>query len=98
MDVCPNAIIMFVLGFIDGIIGIRIGILGGVLGLAYNLFIIVPSLAVSVRRLHDIGKSGWWLLLIFFVIIGWIWLFILTVFDSTPGENKYGLNQKEYDL
>ena len=50
----------------------------------------VPELAVSVRRLHDIGKSGWWLLLWFVPFIGPIVLLIFTLLDSEAGDNQYG--------
>ena len=60
-----NFIISFVLGFIDGFIGflgpeIGIGVLGGL----YSLLVLIPGLAVSVRRLHDVGKCGWMLLIV----------------------------------
>jgi len=62
----------------------------------YNLAILIPSLAVTCRRLHDIGKSGWWILLVFAIIIGWIILIIWHCRDSQVGENKYGVNPKEF--
>lgn len=55
---------------------------------------LIPSLAIQVRRLHDVDKSAWYMLLNFVIIIGWIWLLILNVLDSTPGANKYGPNPK----
>ena len=70
-----------------------------VLGIAYLLWLLIhllPHIAVTVRRLHDTGRSGFWYLLgIFFPVIGTIWLFVLTVLDSEPGGNKYGPNPKE---
>jgi uncharacterized membrane protein YhaH (DUF805 family) len=63
----------------------------------YLLAIILPGLAVSVRRLHDVGKSGWWMFIGSIPFIGGIWLFILTVTDSQPGLNKYGENPKTTD-
>lgn len=66
-------------------------------GLIYGLFclsIIVPSWAVTVRRLHDVGKSGWWVFISFIPFIGGIWLFVLTLTDSQTGENRYGANPK----
>jgi len=60
----------------------------------YSLAIFIPSLAVGVRRLHDTGRSGWWLLISLIPLIGTIWLFILLVLDSNPGDNKYGPNPK----
>jgi len=62
----------------------------------YGLAVLLPSLAVAVRRLHDHGKSGWWLFINFIPFIGSIWYFILTVTDSQPGQNQYGPNPKEY--
>jgi uncharacterized membrane protein YhaH (DUF805 family) len=64
----------------------------------YVLFCIatlIPSISVSVRRLHDIGRRGWWLLLCLVPIIGWIWLIVWACFDSKKGENKWGHNPKE---
>ena len=43
----------------------------------YTLILFVPGIAIAVRRLHDIGKSGWWMLIILIPVIGWIWLIIL---------------------
>ena len=55
----------------------------------YVLGIIVPGLAVSVRRLHDIGKSGWTYLIVLIPIVGPIWLLILMATDSESGDNEY---------
>lgn len=85
-----NMIISIVLGIISTIIGDRYGILG----LVYCLAVLIPGIAVSIRRLHDIGKSGWMLLIGFIPLIGAIWLLVLMVTDSNPGENKYGPNPK----
>lgn len=60
----------------------------------YQLFIIIPSLAVLVRRLHDVGKSGWMIFISLIPIVGGIWLLVLTLLDSKPGDNKYGPNPK----
>ena len=60
----------------------------------YNLIWLLPGLAVAVRRLHDIGKSGWNLLWIFLPIIGWIMLIYWYCQDSQLGENKWGANPK----
>ena len=59
----------------------------------YGLAIIIPSIAVSVRRLHDIGMSGWWYLLSL-VPAGSLVLFIFALFDSKPGPNQYGPDPK----
>jgi uncharacterized membrane protein YhaH (DUF805 family) len=62
----------------------------GFLSYIYALFILVPSLAVGVRRLHDINKSGWWMFIAFIPIIGAIWLIILWAMEGTGGPNNYG--------
>jgi len=66
----------------------------GLLAVFY-LGILVPSLAVGVRRLHDTGKSGWWLLFGIVPIVGGITLLVFTCLDSQPGPNQYGPNPKE---
>ena len=66
----------------------------GVFLCVYVLATIIPSLAVSVRRLHDVNFSGWWVL-IGFVPAGGVILLIFHVLDSTPGPNQYGPNPKE---
>lgn len=83
-----NFIASMVLGFIDGFIGYQI--LSGI----YSLAVLVPSIAVWVRRLHDTGKSGWWLLLALVPIVGVIVLLVFAVMDSVAGENQYGANPK----
>jgi uncharacterized membrane protein YhaH (DUF805 family) len=59
----------------------------------YSLATLIPSLAVSVRRLHDTDLSGWWLL-ISLVPLGGIVVFVFHVLDGTPGPNRYGPNPK----
>ena len=60
----------------------------------YSLAILLPSLAVGARRLHDTGKSGWWQLLSFIPLIGTIILLVFMCLDSDDKENKYGSNPK----
>ena len=55
----------------------------------------IPTLAVTARRLHDMGKSGTWFFIYFVPLIGGIWLLILLFSDSQPGMNKWGYNPKE---
>lgn len=85
---------------IDNIIGttIKVGeqsLPYGYIYLIYALALFIPGLAVAVRRLHDLGKSGWFLLIALIPIIGAIWLLVLFITDSQPGENEYGPNPKE---
>lgn len=80
---------------IEGILGM--GSEGGIglLSLFYSLGVLLPSLAVTVRRLHDTGRSGWWLLIGLIPLVGGIVLLVFMVLDGQPGSNQYGPNPKE---
>lgn len=83
------------LAIIDGIAGtlnddVGIGLLSGIFVLAT----FVPALAVTVRRLHDTDRSGWWVLLDLVPVIGPLVLLVFTVLDSQPGANRFGPNPK----
>ncbi|MFB1003040.1 MAG: DUF805 domain-containing protein [Bacteroidia bacterium] len=67
---------------------------GGILGSIFSLATIVPSLGLLVRRLHDVGKSGWFFFIILIPIIGAIWLLVLFFTDGEAGSNEYGANPK----
>ena len=67
---------------------------GGIVGLVWILVTIVPALAVLVRRLHDTGKSGWWILIGLVPFVGTIVLFVFSVLDSDAGANRYGESPK----
>ena len=62
----------------------------GIFGLVVGLVMILPSIAVTFRRLHDTGRSGWWWLLSVICFIGGIILLVICMFDSEPGTNRYG--------
>ena len=66
----------------------------GYVYLMYVLTVFLPGLAVLVRRLHDVGKSGWFMLISLIPIVGAIWLLVLLFTDSVVGINEYGLNPK----
>lgn len=66
----------------------------GYITILYYFFILIPSLAVFVRRLHDVGKSGWFILISLIPLIGAIWLLVLSFTDSDTGDNAYGPNPK----
>ncbi len=68
----------------------NIGLLSGI----YSLAVIIPTLALSVRRLHDTDRSGWWILIGLVPLIGSIVLLVFYVMDSTPGQNRFGPNPK----
>lgn len=85
-----NFLISLGLGIIDNILGFAsntgVGLLGGIYGLA----VLIPSLAVAVRRLHDTGRSGWWLLISLIPFAGVIVLIIFLASESQNGKNQYG--------
>lgn len=60
----------------------------------YSILILIPSLAVTVRRMHDIGKSGWTIFVAFIPLAGPIWFLVLLVTEGNYGENYYGLDPK----
>ena len=91
-------IISIVLNIIDGLIGAYDRSMGaGLLSTIFSLAILIPSIAVSVRRLHDIDRTGWWVLIALVPLVGWIVLLVFHVQDSTPGTNRYGPNPKSTD-
>ena len=98
MFVLFNFIFSVIAMILDKILGLAFENVGyGPIYLLYCLAVFIPGLAVSVRRLHDIGKSGWFILISLIPFIGPIWLLVLMCTDSEPGENDYGPNPKEND-
>lgn len=82
-----NIIISFVLGFVAGLISPSLGLIANV----YSLAVLVPSIAVAIRRMHDVGKSGW------FILIP-IYNLILACTEGDKGANTYGPDPKnEFD-
>jgi uncharacterized membrane protein YhaH (DUF805 family) len=90
-----NFLISIVLNLVDVGIGTynsgaRIGLLSAI----YALAVLIPGIAVAIRRLHDTNRSGWWILIAFIPIVGAIILIVFMVQDSDAGENQYGANPK----
>ena len=95
MFVLFNMIFAFAAMVIDNILGTAVeGVGYGMVYALYCLAVIVPGLAVTVRRLHDVGKSGWMYLIIFIPMIGVIWLLVLLFTDGDSGTNEYGPSPK----
>ena len=82
----------FVIGLVLGVLGAIIGT--NLFGEIYSLAVLVPTVAVWVRRMHDIGKSGWWVLLCLVPLVN-LYLIYLGCLDSQPGANQWGNNPKE---
>ena len=94
MFILINSIISVFCILLDSMLGTVWSIGYGPIYIGYGLAVFVPGLAVAIRRLHDIGKSGWYYLLVIIPIIGPIWLIILFVTEGEQGDNKYGPNPK----
>jgi uncharacterized membrane protein YhaH (DUF805 family) len=80
--------VMVVAGILDSIIGL--GLLGGLAALVH----LIPSITVGVRRLHDIDRSGWWLLIALVPLVGWIIAIYWAVKEGDTQDNQYGPNPK----
>ena len=88
-----NFLIMLGIAIVETVIGL--GFMGiGLISFIYAIGVLIPGLAVTVRRLHDTDRSGWWLLVAFIPIVGALALLYFMVVDGTPGANRYGANPK----
>ncbi len=90
-----NLVVFAVLAGIDALLGTfssasGVGLLSGI----YLLATLIPILALTVRRLHDIDRSGWWIFIYLIPLIGPIVLLVFALLDGTPGDNRYGPNPK----
>jgi uncharacterized membrane protein YhaH (DUF805 family) len=91
-----NIIVGVVLALIDMLIGTfsaasNIGLLSGI----YSLAVLIPTLALWVRRLHDIDRTGWWIFINLIPLIGTIVLLVFALTPGTPGSNRYGPDPKQ---
>ena len=66
----------------------------GIISVSYYFFILIPTVAVTVRRLHDIGKSGWYYFISFIPFVGGIWMILLMCMEGDMNSNKWGENPK----
>ena len=85
--------LLFFLDFMTGTYDSEDGI--GLLSSIYSAFILIPSIAVTVRRLHDVNLNGSWSLIFFIPVIGFIVLLVFLAKDGTPRDNQFGSNPKE---
>jgi len=86
--------ITFVLAFCEGMFGLSTNTQVSVLAGIYSLAVLVPSIAVSVRRLHDTNRSGWWSMIGMIPLVGSIVLLVYMAADGTSGSNRFGPNPK----
>ena len=100
-------IALFVLMYLDTVLGlggsatsyrdgnsVGVSMSGGLLSAIFGLAMLLPSIAVAVRRLHDVGKSGWFLLFALIPLSGWAYLLYLYVQPGMTGPNEYGADPK----
>lgn len=87
--VLVNLIVGIVLGIVQNILH-----LGQMITSLYSLALLLPNLGLGARRLHDTGRSGWWLLIAFIPVLGWILLIYWYCVSGTPGSNQYGADPK----
>lgn len=85
-----HIVILMVLTYIGGDVDNEGNVSPGFLGGIYMLASLVPGIAIGVRRFHDTGRSGWWVLINFVPFIGGLIFLIFMLIDSQPGENQYG--------
>jgi len=89
-----NILVSILLQIVEAMIGLKteqgVGLLSGL----YSVAILIPAIAVGVRRLHDTGKTGWLMLVGLIPCVGFLILIFFFVQDSQPGPNQYGPNPK----
>lgn len=101
MFVLFNVIFSFVAALLDNLLGLNVNssygssyVSTGYISMVYSLAVFLPTLGVTVRRLHDVGKSGWMILVALIPFVGWIWLIVLEATAGQPGPNQYGPDPK----
>ena len=93
MFLLVHVVVVFVLVWIERLLGMGRGE-WGILSALYSLAVLLPAIGVSIRPLHDTGRSGWWLLLSLVPCLGTLVLIFFFAQDGTPGANEYGANPK----
>jgi uncharacterized membrane protein YhaH (DUF805 family) len=88
-----NLIIIFCLAFLTGLLSMGHD-MHNVFVLIYSLAVLIPSVAVGVRRLHDTGRSGWFMLISFIPLIGWLILLFFQIQEGERHTNEYGPDPK----
>lgn len=98
MFVLFNVIASIIVGILDRILGLDFGSgstsSGGWLSSLYSLAVLLPTIGVAIRRMHDTNRSGWWILINLIPCIGWIWFIVLAAQEGTAGDNQHGPDPK----
>ena len=93
------ALFNFIVAFVFALVDMGLGTFNtesgyGVISGIYSLAVMVPAIAVAIRRLHDTDRSGWWFFILLIPLVGAIWFLVLMVLDGTAGQNQYGPDSK----
>ena len=95
MFVLFNFIAVIVAGILDNILNTTYSNQStGIISTLYSLAVLLPGLGVAIRRMHDLGKSGWWVLVSLIPIAGIIWYIVLVATEGQHGDNQYGADPK----
>ncbi|TDD55718.1 DUF805 domain-containing protein [Kribbella antibiotica] len=99
MFILFSFVISVILGILDSILGLDFETsnklkAGGVLQYIFALAVLVPTIAISVRRFHDRDKGGWWVLIYLIPCVGWIWFIVWAALEGTVGDNRFGPDPK----
>jgi len=98
MFVLFNVIASIILSILDKILGLDFGSgstsSSGWLSTIYSLAVLLPTIGVAIRRMHDTNRSGWWILINLVPCIGWIWFIVLAAEEGVAGDNQYGPDPK----
>ena len=92
-----STIISVILAVVDQFMGWQFEMGGDIIGFLstlYYLAVVVPYLAVIVRRLHDTGRTGWWMLIAFIPFVGVLILLVFLILQGTRGDNRFGPDPK----
>ena len=93
-----TVLVSMVAGIIDGMLGTMTTYGVGFVGTVASLALLLPGLAVSVRRLHDTDRSGWWVLSFLIPIAGFVLWLVFMLSDGTPNPNRFGPSPKQGDI
>jgi uncharacterized membrane protein YhaH (DUF805 family) len=85
-----NLLVGLAAGLVDTVVFRPQGWSVGPCGLFFTFANLIPNLSVGFRRLHDIDRSAWWLLMSVIPVLGWLALFVFSVMPGTPGANRFG--------
>jgi len=93
-----TVILLFAM-ILDNVLGLNFELLGQNLGYGWlyvtiGITHLISGVGIVVRRLHDVGKSGWFYLIILIPLIGFIWILVLFCTDGVKEDNKWGSNPK----